>query len=221
MKKGVAFGALGDQGAQTVGHARQARQQRVSKLRGLGAVERSEIDAPLDAVLAPPLRPPRVERGARRAEQQQRQLGMVGDQVLDEVQAAVVRPVQVIEQRHDGCAHCSPCAQQLAGVEEGAVAQLACFAEQAAQFGMRGKVNPEQMSEYGSVVAGQSRGHGGQPLLAGLRWRVAVAQVSPTGEQAAQHAVGLVDVLLAGEGLQPQRACGLAFDPGMKFVDQA
>ena len=236
----VAFGALGDQGLQACRPLRQGAEQGLGQLVGLAGVECGQGQALVGGVGignahgigvgigGGPIWAAFEQAGPAGGQQQQRQVGVAALQVADEVQRAVVSPVQVVQVRHQGLALGGQRPQPLAGVEERAVTQLAGLAQQRAQLGVGREVKAQQMPQHGGVFAvGQQGRGGGQPGGAGLCGRGIAGEgagcpsgLRPTAEPLRQQAIGLVDALLAGVGLAPLHAAGLGLRPMPELVDQ-
>ena len=225
----VALGACGDQGLQVGWQLWQGAEQRLRQFVGLGGVERGQINALGGGIgSSGPVAAPLEQAGPTGGQDQQRQISMAGLQVADEVQRAVVGPVQVVQVRHQRCALSHQPAQPLAGVKKRAVTQLAGLAQQGAQLGVGREIEAQQVPQHGGVFAvGKQRRRAVQPGGAGLLGRdVAGADdgckcgLRPTAEPLRQQPIGLVNALLAGVGLAPLHAVGLGFCPMPELVDQ-
>ena len=224
-------------------HLRQARQQRVGQRGSGGVVQRRQVDA-LVAGLRRPARLLKFQCRTRAAQQQGRRWRRTSgvSQVLDEVQAAGVGPLQVIDEKpqrqtagRDGARGCYAAGhgnasgdglQGLRGVEEAAVAQLPPFevagAEQRLHLLVRGEVQAQQVAQHGGVAgAGQQGAHGLQPGAAQVVGGVAVEQAEVAREELPQQAVGLAGGPRAGMGLKPAHARGPCLCPAAELGRQA
>ena len=120
--EGVAFGAAGDELAQGGGHLGQLLEQLVGQQPAAGLVQRLQVDALVQAGRAAPVRAALEQRGPREGQHQQRHVAVDLGQVVQEVQALVVGPVQVFELQHDRASRRShDAAEQLRRRVEGAV----------------------------------------------------------------------------------------------------
>ena len=218
---GVAFGAVDDELVQLARCLVQPLQQGVRQLFAVACIELWQFDERVPAGAGVPGRAALVQRGPHQADQQQRQVVMAGRQVLDEVQRGVVGPLQVVQQQQQRRARARSLAEHLACVVITAIADLAGLTDDAAHRFVGREVQAQQVAEHGRVgSAFEHRGHRRQPLLAGLRNRVAVKQRQVRAEQVTQQAVGLALAPFGGARRQRTHALRLARSPVAELGEQ-
>ena len=96
----VAARALEERGL-NVGRKHRSLEERVHEARGLVVGERRERDRRRVRLASAPAWPAREELGASGADDEDRHSARPVDEVVDEVEQAVVRPVQVLEDEHE------------------------------------------------------------------------------------------------------------------------
>ncbi len=109
-----------------------------------------------------PRGPPFEQGGAGEAEDEHRHRGAVAREVGDEVERAVVGPVDVVEVEDDG-AGARDLGEELRGVAEGAVADLARVVEDAREVAAVGEVQPDELAD--EVRAHRSLLAGAPPII--------------------------------------------------------
>ena len=83
-----------------LGRQQRLLEQRAEQARGLLLGERRDRDGRRVPLAAAPARPPLEQLGARGADDEQRHAGRPVGEVVDEVEQAVVGPVQILEDEH-------------------------------------------------------------------------------------------------------------------------
>src|SRR5206468_11955314 len=99
--EGVPIGAIDDEIPKGGGDLGDMLQKLADQSAAGKLGERLELDALVKALPLAPLRATFVETRSRHAEDEQRQARVVSNQVVDEVQGSVVRPMDVLDVDHD------------------------------------------------------------------------------------------------------------------------
>ena len=226
----VAFGRAGDEFTQRLGNLGQLVQQLVGQKVAHRVSQRLQVDAQR-AGAARPVAAALVQRRAREPHHQQRHIEVHVAQVLQEVERAVVGPVQVFKQHQQRLATAPrDLAHHLLGCVEGAAAQLPAVALDAGDVRALCKVEPDQVAEQvdgcvgrrvvrGSRVA--QRCHAALEAVLGFIHAVAITDLEAPGQHVAQQAVRLVARLRVGAALEQLEATRVLLGPDLEFVQQA
>ena len=115
-------------------------EQRVDEACGLVLRQRRQRHRRRVQLASAPARPPRQQLGPRRADEEHRHAGRPLDEVVDEVEQALVGPVQVLEDEHERPAVAerleeAPPGRERLGARVAAALALLCLADQRAQIG--------------------------------------------------------------------------------------
>ena len=221
----VAFGAAREQVAQRHRHRLEAAQQRLDQLARAALGERREIDAQVLAAAAAPEGAALVERRARHAEQEQRQVAAVQDQMVDEIERAFVGPVQVVEQEDDRRARVAmQCAEIRRERVEGPIADLLRFAGDGDDVRVAAVLEADQLADQRGVLGGALAEHGAEPggeLVLGDRLGVALEDLEARGEHVAQQAVGNVVAVRMRPALEEAHRLALQLEPVRELEAEA
>ena len=226
--EGVALGAADDQLAQRGGDRRELLQQFAGECLSDARIERAQVDAlVLDA--AAPVAAALEQGRPGQAEHEHRHVAIDLGEMDEEVERAVVGPVQVVELEHDRCAGLRrDAAKHLRRGVERAVADLAGVAADAAQVAAVAEVEPDQVAEQvgvrlrhlGAFVGFEQRRDAGFDLAFRDGDAVAVADLQAPREDVAQQPIGLVARQRIGAALEDAERLGPGVAPGVELAEQ-
>jgi len=165
-----------------------------------------------------------VEGGAGQADHQQRAVKIGAQERGEQVQGAVIGPVDVFEEQHHG--QLSRGAHKLRQVKVGAVAQL--LGIYALQVGTGAEIKADQLADEmrpnGSLFGVQGAENSSHPLLKLLACggrRIGFIDLEAKRKHVAQQAVGQTLGFGAGATLKVANGHGLQFQPVFKLIEQA
>ena len=225
----VALGAADDELAERRRDVGQLLQQLGGEQLAVVGVQRREVDPLLDFGQAAPIGSTLEQRRPGQAQQQHRHVAVDLGQVAQEIERAVVGPVQVVELQHDPRALVyADAPQHLCRGVEAAGADLARVVEDALDMPAVAEIQADQLAQQVSVrlrqvgpVVGDEKGcHAVLELVLRLAHAVAVDDVQPPCQHVAQQAERAALGLRIGPALE-QRETGVpGFGPALELVQQ-
>ena len=220
-----ALGAAGEQVAQRSGHGFEPAQQGVGEFAATALRQRCQVDALVVRLAAAPQR---AVLEQRRAGQTQHHHGHVAarlGKVVDEVERALVGPVQVVQQERDRRAVALVQQPEVLGQRvERTVAQLPGIVGDAGDVRAVAVVEADQVADQCRLLGGALAEPRAQPLRElGLSHGlgVAIEDLEAPGEKVAQQAVGHVVAIRSGAALEEHHGPRAQCQPVAELEQQA
>ncbi len=233
MKKGLPSALLLSSSLKAAGGFGQFLQQLVGQHPAAGLVQRRQLDVVLEAFGASsidePVAAPLEQRGPGEGQHQQWHIAVHFGQVVQEIQALVIGPVQVFELHDDRAAVGGAQAPEvLRRRMEGAVPELLRVVQDGTNVAAVAPFDADQVAQQVGVAFGEVRAivvleqrHDALlHLRPGNRDRVVVGDLETPGQDIAQQAEGLSARLRRGPAAKEEEALGSRFAPALEFVQQ-